>query len=108
MALLPHKYHVLSLIYKYMSLGSLSHAKIKNLIMGRHKKTKKIGERRLKEETKWRAILLKKEGKLSNRQIAVCCKEARPKRHWTADHWLKVMPTMKLQDGRQSFILYAR
>ena len=29
---------------------------------------------RLNDETKWRAIFLKKEGKLSNRQIAACCK----------------------------------
>ena len=42
--------------------------------MGRHKKTKKIGGRRLNDETKWRAIFLQKEGKLSNRQIAACCK----------------------------------
>ena len=42
--------------------------------MGRHKKTKKIGGRRLNDETKWRAIFLKKEGKLSNRQIATRCK----------------------------------
>ena len=41
--------------------------------MGRHKKTKKIGEKRLNDETKWRAIFLKKEEKLSNRQIAACC-----------------------------------
>ena len=74
MALLPHKYNVLSFIYKYTSLGSLSHAKSKNLTIGRDKKTKKIGGRRLNEEAKWRAILLKKEGKLSNRQIAACCK----------------------------------
>ena len=74
LALQPHKYHVLSFIYKYTSLGSLSHAKIKNLTMGRHKKTKKIGGRRLNEGAKWRAILLKKGRKLSNRQIAACCK----------------------------------
>ena len=42
--------------------------------MGRHKKTKKIGGRRLNDETKWRAIFLRKKGKLSNRQIAACCK----------------------------------
>ena len=57
-----------------MSLNSLSHAKITDLTMGRHKKTKKIGGRRLNDETKRRAIFLKKEGKLSNRQIAACCK----------------------------------
>ena len=39
-----------------------------------HKKIRKIGGRRLNDETKWRAIFLKKEGKLSNRQIAACCK----------------------------------
>ena len=74
MALLSHKYNVLSFIYKYTSLSSLSHVKIKDLTIGRHKKTKKIGGRRLNDETKWRAIFLKKEGKLSNRQIAACCK----------------------------------
>ena len=42
--------------------------------MGRHKKTKKIGGRRLNDETKWRAIFLQKDGKLSNQQIAACCK----------------------------------
>ena len=42
--------------------------------MGRHKKTKKIGGRRLNDETKWRAIFFKTEGILSNRQIAACCK----------------------------------
>ena len=67
MALLPHK-------NKYTSVGSLSHAKIKDLTVRRHKKTKKIGGIRLNDETKWRAISLKKEGKLSNRQIAACCK----------------------------------
>ena len=61
---------MLSLIYKYKSLGNLSHAKIKNLTIGSHKKIKKIGGRRLKEETKWRAILVKKERHLSNWQIA--------------------------------------
>ena len=74
MALLSHKYNVLSFIYKYTSLSSLSHAKIKDTTMGRHKKTRKIGGRRLNDKTKWRAIFLKKEGKLSNRQIAACCK----------------------------------
>ena len=44
MALLPHKYNVLSFIYKYASLGSLNHAKIKDLTMGRDKKTKKLVE----------------------------------------------------------------
>ena len=42
--------------------------------MGRHNKTKKIGGRRLNDETKWRVILLKKDGELSNRQIAARCK----------------------------------
>ena len=42
--------------------------------MGRHNETKKIGGRRLNDETKWRVIFLKKNGKLSNRQIAACCK----------------------------------
>ena len=49
-----------------MSLCSFSHANIKDLTMGHHKKTKKIGGTRLNKEAKWRAILLKKEGKLSN------------------------------------------
>ena len=74
MALLAHNYNVLLLIYEYTCLGSLSHAKIKDLTMGRHTKTKKIGGRCLNQETKWRAIFLKKERKLSNRQIAACCK----------------------------------
>ena len=42
--------------------------------MGLHKKTKKVGGRRLKEETKWCAIFLKKEGKLRNRHTDACCK----------------------------------
>ena len=60
--------------HKSMNLSSLSHANIQDLTMARHKKTKKIGERGLKDETKWRAIFLKKEGKLSNPQIAASCK----------------------------------
>ena len=50
-------------MYKSKSLSGLSHAKIQDLTMGRHKKTKNIGERRVKDETKRRAIFLKKKGK---------------------------------------------
>ena len=74
MALPSYKYNVLLFIYKYTSLGSLTHAKIQDPKIGPHRKTKKIGGKLLKDETKWRAIFLKKEGKLSNRQIAACCK----------------------------------
>ena len=63
-----------SFIYKSTSLSSLSPTKLQDLTMGRHKKTKKIGGRRLKDETRWRAIFLKEGKKLSNRQIAACCK----------------------------------